>query len=73
MQIWGIVEVSKMFKISESIVSRIQRETERGVKINECLNKLLIKYELQSDPLGLTACAETASVVASGVIVKSCV
>jgi len=47
MQIWGIVEVSKMFKISESIVSRIQRETETGVKINECLNKLLIKYELQ--------------------------
>jgi len=30
----GIVEVSRMFKISESMVSRIQRETERGTKTN---------------------------------------
>ncbi len=51
MQIWGIVEVSKMFKISASIVSRIQRETERGVKINECLNKLLRKRGVRSQHL----------------------
>jgi len=43
----GIVEVSKMFKISQSMVSRIQRETERGVMIDKSFNKLLKKYKLQ--------------------------